>query len=157
MKVTCLACKHCTSLLQVHWWNIGNLVNLWVRSRLTSLTSTGLTSGSPPGSTCLPCTPQPIPPLPPTTPLRDQPSPTVRVASTDDVMTHARRAGTTRHLHGVLKKYRRRRSTEPSNRNIGTCAAERRRRRVCSPRLLCLLLLFLHVLDHSNRPHHPSW
>ena len=81
-EATCLDSKHRTSLLQVHWWN--NAV-------LSSLSSTGPTSGSPHCSTCLPCTPQPIPLPPPMTPLRDQPSPTVRLASTDDVfLTNAR-------------------------------------------------------------------
>ena len=122
MKATCLECKHCTSLLQVHWLNTGTILNLWVRSRLSSLSSTGLTSGSPHCSTCLPCTPQPIPP-PPTTLLRDQPSPTVRVASTDDVTTHARRAGTNRHLHGVILKQHRRRRRRPSTRKVETWAA----------------------------------
>ena len=137
MKATCLECKHRTSLLQVHWWNTATILNLWSRRRLTSLISTGLTSGSPRCSTCLLCTPQPIPQLPPTTtPLRAQPSPIVRVASTDDVTNaRVRCVRTNRHLHGVLRQHRRRRrrrSTGLSTRKAGTWAAERRRRRVHS-------------------------
>ena len=118
------------SLRKVGWENNPSLV--YYCPWLSSLSSTGLTSGSPCCSMCLySCTPQPIPLPPPTTLLRDQPSPTVRsVASTDDVTTHARRAGTTRHLHGVLKQHRRRRRRRSTG--LSTRKAERRRRRVHS-------------------------
>ena len=105
-----------------------------------STSSSTATSGSPHCSTCSLCTPRPTPPPHlPTTPLRNQSSPTV---ATDDATTHLRRAGTKRHLYGVLKQHRRcrrRRSRGPSPRKAGTWAAERRRRRVHSPPLLLVL------------------
>ena len=66
-------------------------------------------------------------PRSPMAPMRRQPSPTV---ATDDATTHVRRAGTNRHLYGVLKKQhrrcRRRRSIRQPTRNAGTSCATRR-------------------------------
>ena len=93
-------------------------------------------------------------PRSPMAPMRRQPSPTV---ATDDATTHVRRAGTNRHLHGVLKHHRRRqwrRSAGASTQKAGTWAAERRRRHIHSP--LFLLVLFRALRRPPGGPVQPE-